>query len=47
MDHASLVWLMNEHLFGQLARWLEELSRFRFVIVHKPGKARGAADALS
>ena len=48
VDHASLVWLMNfKHLSGQLARWLEELSRFRFIIVHKPGKAHGAADALS
>ena len=36
-----------KHLSGQLARWLEELSRFRFIIVHKPGKAHGAADALS
>lgn len=32
---------------GQLARWLEELSQYSFVIQHRAGKSHGNADALS
>ncbi len=47
-DHHSLVWLMNfRNIEGQLARWLEELSRFSMKIEHRPGKHHGNADALS
>ena len=47
-DHNSLVWLMRFKLIvGQLARWLEELSQYDMVIVHRPGKKHGNADGLS
>ena len=47
-DHNSLVWLMNfKNVEGQLARWLEELSRFSMKIIHRAGKKHDNADALS
>ena len=47
-DHHSLKWIMNfKHAEGQLARWLEELSRFHMDIEFRPGKSHGNADALS
>ena len=47
-DHASLRWLMNfKQLDGQLARWLEYLSRFIFKIAHRKGQDHGNADSLS
>ena len=47
-DHHSLIWLMNfKQIEGQLARWMEELSRFNMVINHRPGKKHINADALS
>jgi hypothetical protein len=32
---------------GQLARWMEELSRYDMVIKHHPAKNHGNADGLS
>lgn len=47
-DHNSLTWLMRfKHINGQLARWLEELSQFDMVIVHRAGNKHANADALS
>ena len=47
-DHASLVWLFRfKTPEGQLARWLEELSQFDFVIEHREGKRHGNADGMS
>lgn len=47
-DHSSLVWLFRfQHLEGQLARWIEELSQFDIQIIHRSGKKHSNADALS
>ncbi|XP_061191756.1 uncharacterized protein LOC133199998 [Saccostrea echinata] len=47
-DHSSLAWLFHfKSPQGQLARWLEELSQYSFVIQHRAGKSHGNADALS
>ena len=47
-DHSSLIWLTNfKQPQGQLARWIEELSRFSMKIEHRPGKYHSNADALS
>ena len=47
-DHSALPWLQNfKQPEGQLARWLEQLQKFEFTIIHRPGKAHGNADALS
>ena len=47
-DHHSLAWLMRfKQPQGQLARWLEELSQFDFVLIHRPGKKHQNADGLS
>ena len=47
-DHNALIWL---HSFrqpeGQVARWLEKLSKFQYRIEHRPGKLHGNADGLS
>jgi len=32
---------------GQLARWLEQLQEFDFVVIHRRGSSHGNADALS
>ena len=47
-DHNSLTWLTRFKLIeGQLARWLEELSQYNMVIMHRSGKKHGNADGLS
>jgi hypothetical protein len=47
-DHSALKWLKNfKEPVGQLARWMEFLSEFDFVIEHRPGKSHGNADGLS
>ena len=47
-DHSSLAWLFRfKAPEGQLARWLEELSQYSFVIQHRTGKSHGNAGALS
>jgi hypothetical protein len=47
-DHNCLAWLFRfKAPQGQLARWLEELGQFSFVIQHRAGKLHGNADALS
>ena len=47
-DHSSLTWLVHfKEPQGQLARWLEELSQYDMVVVHRPGKKHENADALS
>ena len=47
-DHNSLRWLHNfQGVEGQLARWLEQLARFQYQIVHRPGRVHSNADALS
>lgn len=32
---------------GQLARWLERLGEYNFVIIHRPGRLHNNADSLS
>ena len=47
-DHSSLSWLMAfKNPVGMLARWLEELSQYDMVIVHRKGKSHVNADGLS
>ena len=47
-DHSSLTWLMRfRQINGQLARWLEELSQYDMVVVHRPGAKHINADSLS
>ena len=47
-DHNSLTWLFRfKSPQGQLARWLEALCQFDFIIEHRPGVKHGNADALS
>lgn len=47
-DHASLKWLYRfKEPEGQLARWMETLSEYRFIIIHRDGKKHGNADGLS
>ena len=47
-DHGSLVWLRNfKEPEGQLARWLEKLQEYNFVITHRKGTSHRNADALS
>eukprot|EP00731_Ephydatia_muelleri_P012465 Em0006g1359a len=47
-DHGSLVWLQNfKEPEGQLARWLERLQEFDFVVIHRQGTQHCNADALS
>ena len=47
-DHSSLRWIFNfKEPQGQLARWLEALSQFKFQIIHREGKKHLNADSLS
>ena len=47
-DHGSLRWLFNfKNPEGQVARWLEYLSMFKFRIEHRPGHKHVNADSLS
>ena len=47
-DHSSLRWLTNfRNTEGMLHRWIEELSQYDMVIVHRKGKLHTNADALS
>ena len=47
-DHKNLeYWRTAQNLTRRQARWALYLSRFDFVIVHKPGTSNGKADALS
>ena len=47
-DHGSLVWLQNfREPEGQLARWLEKLQEYNFIVAHRSGRRHNNADALS
>ena len=47
-DHASLKWMLRvKEPKDQLARWIQRLSVFDFIIEHRPGKKHGNANALS
>ena len=47
-DHNALQWLRNfKNPKGQVARWLERLSDFDFVVKHRPGSLHNNADGLS
>ena len=47
-DHSSLQWLLNfREPENQLARWLQVLSEYDFVVHHRPGRQHGNADGLS
>ena len=47
-DHHALKWLQSfKEPEGQVARWLELLSRFDFTVSHRAGQKHGNADALS
>lgn len=47
-DHSCLPWLLNFRCpEGQMARWLEKLQAYDFVVQHRMGKYHGNADALS
>ena len=47
-DHQSLQYFMTTRMLNaRQVRWGEYLSRFRFLIRYRPGKANAVADALS
>jgi transposase InsO family protein len=47
-DHSALKWLQSfREPTGQVARWIERLAEFDYVIQHRPGRLHGNADALS
>ena len=47
-DHNALKWLKSfKEPQGQVARWIELLAEFNFVVQHRPGTKHGNADALS
>ena len=47
-DHAALQWLLNfKDTDGILARWLTTLSKYSFILQHRPSKNHSNADALS
>ncbi len=47
-DHSALKWLMTfKQPEGQVARWLETLADFEFVIEHRAGQKHGNADGMS
>ena len=47
-DHNSLVWLLGfKNIESQLSRWIQELSQYDMIVVHRPGKDHVNADALS
>ena len=47
-DHASLTWPLNfRNPEGQVARWIEKLQQYSFVIKHGIGTKHSNADALS
>ena len=47
-DHNSLNWLKNfKNLDGQMARWMEEISRYDHNMIHRPGREHVNADFLS
>ncbi|CAK1579348.1 unnamed protein product [Parnassius mnemosyne] len=47
-DHAALKWLLQfKNPEGQVARWIELLQEYDFVIEHRSGRSHGNADALS
>jgi hypothetical protein len=47
-DHNNLrSWSAAKDLSRRQARWAQYLTRFDFVLVHRPGKDNGRADALS
>ena len=47
-DHGSLRWLFGfKEPEGQMARWLERLSRFDFDIQHRPGYKHGNSDGVT
>lgn len=47
-DHAALNWLLNfKNPEGQLARWIERLQQYDYIVQHRPGRLHSNADALS
>ena len=47
-DHGSLRWLLKfKNPEGQIARWIETLSSYQFLIEHRAGRSHQNADALS
>ena len=47
-DHSALQWLMNfREPQGQVARWLEKLQIYDYVVEHRSGSSHKNADALS
>ena len=45
--YASLWWLCRKELSNQVARWLEILAKFRYVLEHRSGTRHENADGLS
>lgn len=47
-DHKNLEYFMTTKMLNsRQARWMEELSQYRFVITYRPGALNGRADALT
>ena len=47
-DHGSLQWLMRfKNCEGQIARWIETLSAYTFIIIHRAGRVHNNADSMS
>ena len=48
VDHMALVYLVNKpQVSGRIARWLLLFQEYDFIVVYKPGKNHGVADAMS
>ena len=47
-DHGSLTWLMRfKNIIGMLARWIEELSQYDMVVIHRKGVEHFNANSRS
>ena len=46
-DHVAIQFLKNfKEPAGQIARWLEQMSAYDFIVQHRPGRKHLNADAL-
>jgi hypothetical protein len=47
-DHIAVTWMMkHDNPKGRVARWVVALQEFDYEVIHRPGSANAAADAMS
>lgn len=47
MDHSALQWLLDaKEPEGKMARWIQELGTYEFLVIHRPGKKHRNTDRL-